>query len=90
MPQLPKLEKLNDGRFRVTYPNCKPIEFKSVPDSDGWETSINALHPLFKPKAVALIDALQKKLGSNYKIQINNSLRTKEQEEWLKRNKPNV
>lgn len=86
--EFPKLERLSGSKCRITYPHFAPIEFNTKPASDGYETSIDALHPLFKPKVVKLFDELGKALGKNYRIQVNNTIRDPEQAQKLAKANP--
>jgi D-alanyl-D-alanine dipeptidase len=88
---LPKYEKLQGAKRRITYPGYAPIEYDTKPTSDGFETNILALHPKFRPLVEKLIATLTKRLDqTKYRIQINNTFRTQEQEEMIKRTNPSV
>ncbi len=78
----PRVETIGNKK-RIYYWNGI-VEYTPIPAPDGSETSLEALNPLFRPLAEQLIAELKKRLPG-YKIQINNTFRTKEEQIQLRK-----
>ena len=60
------------------------VKYKPKPAPDGSETSLEALHPIFQPKAKLLVNELKKKFAQlEYRVQVNCTFRSKEEQEKL-------
>lgn len=82
MVEFPKVEVIGNKK-RIHYWNGV-VEYIPKPSYDGSETSLDALNPIFKPKAEELIKKLRKKLPE-YQIQVNCTFRSKEEQEQLRK-----
>lgn len=91
--QRPIIQQIEKDEYQVIYPNFPPIRFRSkrMPWNQYLETAIDALHPAFKPKAIEFLSKLSSELNKQapeLAIQINNTLRTAEDQRRLYQNRP--
>lgn len=81
----PKVEQV--GNKKRIYYKSQIVEYVPQKSYDGSEISLDALHPKFKPLATQLLVTLKNKLPK-YRIQVNCTFRTKEEQEELRKKNP--
>lgn len=86
----PEIKKIGNNQYKVTYPNYPPMKFvniKPVPFSKA-QSLFYSLHPKFKIIIEQFFTKLEEKLGKDYYVQINDALRTDEEQMKLYKENP--
>lgn len=85
----PTVKRNSDGTVSVQYNNGKyTIVYRPQKQRDGSEISLDQLHPLFRQKVNRLFADLKKLLGENFYIQVNSTLRTRDEQLQLHKDDP--
>lgn len=88
--QRPIIKQINKNLYEVKYPNLPPQQFNNQKPVilTKADSLLNSLHPKFQAQVGAFLKLLARRLGAHYYVQVNDALRTDEEQMKLYQNNP--
>lgn len=86
--EYPLVEDLPNGKRKIVYKSGSVEYFPRY--VNGYDISLEALHPKARPKLMEFIQKLSNALEKKYFVQINSAFRTQEEQKKLRASKPSL